>query len=366
MLYTPRDDDRKARVIIGEYPALSLKDARAAATEYRGKIVSGANPAADARRDKTSETFGALAKLWLERHAKVKKRSWREDERMLEHDLLPALKNKRASKVTKADVLAVVDGIMDRGSPYQANRVLMLTKTIFRWGVKRDIVAANPAELLDRPSDEQKRKRVLRTPEIKRFWHGLDKSPMTEELQIALKLALLTGQRINELGLARTSEFDFENHVWIVPGRREMPNDRKESGQKNKLDHHLPLTKEAEALLRRAIELSGRSEWLFPSPRPARGTHTGEPPPIGETAISRAYGRARKDLGLPDTRPHDLRRTWSTIAGDVGYDDFEIGLVLNHKTSRGSITGSIYNQSKYMNQKKRIMERVQKVILTSI
>jgi integrase len=202
---------------------------------------------------------------------------------------------------------------------------------------------------------------------------------MTDELQIALKLALLTGQRINELGLARKNEFDFGNHVWIVPGRREMPDGRKESGQKNKDDHHLPLTKEVEALLQKAMELSGWSEWLFPSPRPARGKHEGEPPPIGETAISRAYRRSRERLGLPkdagedtssplaDTRPHDLRRTWSTIAGDeLGYNDFDIGLVLNHKTSRGSVTGSVYNQARYMKQKMQIMTRVQKAILSVV
>jgi hypothetical protein len=95
------------------------------------------------------------------------------------------------------------------------------------------------------------------------------------------------------LGLARQNEFDFVNHIWIVPGRREMPNGRKESGQKNKDDHHLPLTREVSALLRRAIELGKGSECLFPSPRPARGKHEGEPPPIGETAISRAYRRSR-------------------------------------------------------------------------
>jgi integrase len=379
LLYTPRGGGGKARIVLGAYPAVSLKAARAAALQQRGQIISGEDPAADVRSEKASDTFKQLAERWLTRHAKVKKRSWREDERMLKHDVYPELGDKKAGKVATADITAIVDAIMDRGSPYQANRVQVLLNTIFEWGKRRRSVKENPAADLDKPAEELKRKRFLSKAELPMFWHGLSAAPVTEGLQIALKLALLTGQRINELGLARQSEFDFTTHIWVVPGRREMPNGRKESGQKNGDDHYLPLTKEVEALLRRAIELSEGSEWLFPSPRPARGRHEGEPPPIGETAISRAYRRSRGRLGLPedaakdvksllaDTRPHDLRRTWSTIAGDeLGYDDFEIGLVLNHKTSRGSVTGSVYNQARYMKQKRRIMERVEKVILASI
>jgi integrase len=366
LLYTSRDEGRKARLVLGEYPAVSLKDARSAALQHRGKIVGGADPAADMRRDKEAETFEELANLWLERHAKVKKRSWRNDQYMIKAEFLPKLGKLKANKVTKRHIIDVVDGIMDRGSPYQANRVLVLAKTIFKWGMKRDIVATNPAALLDKPSGEEKRKRVLSAAEFKLFWRGLNQAPMTEALQLCLKLALLTGQRINEIGLARKIEFDFTNHVWIVPGRRQMPNDRKESGQKNKVDHHLPLTAEIEALLQQAIELSGESEWLFPSGPTRMERRSNSQGPIGETAISRAYRRARQTLGLPDTRPHDLRRTWSTIAGDLGYEDFEIGLVLNHKTSRGPITGSIYNQSRYMDQKRRIIERVQECILAAM
>ncbi len=355
LVYTPKDSPKKARIVLGSYPTMPLVSAKAAATEYRGKIAAGADPAADARTSKVAETFEELANLWIERHAKVKKRTWRNDQYMLKADLVPALGGLKAAKVTAANISRIVDGIMDRGAPYQANRVLILAKTIFRWGEKRGIVDANPARDLDKPSDERKRKRVLKPEEIRRFWHGLADAPMTPALQIALKLALITGQRINELGLARRSEFDLESHMWIMPGRRDMPGARKTSGTKNKDDHHLPLTALAEELLNRAFELADGGEWLFPG---ARG-------PVGEQAISRAYRRAREGLGLPDTRPHDLRRTWATIAGDLGFNDFDVGLCLNHRTSRGGVTGD-YNQARYMREKRQVLEAVERHLLAII
>jgi hypothetical protein len=44
---------------------------------------------------------------------------------------------------------------------------------------------------------------------------------------------------------------------------------------------------------------------------------------------------------------HDFRRTFSTIAGGLGFDDFKIGVCLNHKTARGKVTG-IYNRFEYL------------------
>src|SRR5262249_16922470 len=124
--------------------------------------------------------------------------------------------------------------------------------------------------------------------------------------------------------------------------------------------------------------LAGNSQWLFPAGPRRIEKRRDAPAPIGEPAISRAYRRSRDYLGLPeeaaenaksplaDTRPHDLRKTWSTIAGDLGYQDFDIGLVLNHKTSRGGVTGNVYNQARYLKRKRQLTERVQKIILASV
>lgn len=45
------------------------------------------DPAVEKRTARTAETFGNFAEDYLERHAKAKKRSWKEDDRILKAEL---------------------------------------------------------------------------------------------------------------------------------------------------------------------------------------------------------------------------------------------------------------------------------------
>jgi integrase len=360
LLYTRRSDGKKCRLTLGEYPALSLAEACRLAGRHRNEARDGRDPAAERREAKQAMTFQDLAERWLERHAKVKKRSWPEDERMIRSNLLPALGLIKVDAVTKADVLRLVHAIMDRGASYQANRNLSLVRTIFNWGADHDLVQSNPALRIPMPAEEVERTRVLSHYEIPFFWSGIRSSPMTRPVQIALQLALGTGARINEILTARKAEFDLAESLWTIPGRRPLPWEKKpEGGTKNKLDHVLPLSGMAVELVSEAATLAQNSEWLFPSPR-GRGRL-----PVGEKAASRAWGRARDAMGLPDVHVHDLRRTFGTIAGSLGYKDFDVGVCLNHKTARGKITG-IYNRFEYLPEKRQLVADVEACLIAII
>lgn len=353
--YVRRSDGKRRRVQLGEYPATGLAEVCIRAGKLRNEIQAGADPARDRETERDAATFEALALNWLERHAKVKKRSWRQDERMIRHDLLPSIGGMRAGQVTRVDIVHLIDAIADRGSPYSANRVLTLANTIFRWGMKRGEIEVNPAAMIGKPGNEQRRKRALTEDEIKGFWLGLEAAKLSAQMRIILRLTLLLGVRINELALARKAEFDLDGGRWLIPGTREMPGGRKDSGAKNKREHPLPLGAEAIRLLHEAFRLSGDPEWLFPS-----STNKGQP--VGETAVSRAWGRVRDAMALGDVQARDLRRSFATVAGWCGFDDFNAGLVLNHTTARGTVT-SIYNRAEYIPEKTRVIEAVERRIL---
>ena len=69
-------------------------------------------------------------------------RSWREDERLLCHDVLPAIGDLRVDTVTRRDIVLLLDAIRDRGAVVLANRALAVTRRMFAFAVERGVRAA--------------------------------------------------------------------------------------------------------------------------------------------------------------------------------------------------------------------------------
>jgi integrase len=112
----------------------------------------------------------------LERHARTKKRSWKEDERMIEHDLIPFFGATRAREITRQDVNAILER-KAATAPVQANRLRSLMNKIFRWAIRKGEfgIENNPVYLTELPGGkESARDRVLAEAEIKQVGSALE------------------------------------------------------------------------------------------------------------------------------------------------------------------------------------------------
>jgi hypothetical protein len=67
------------RVTLGRYPTMTIEQARKRAAQVNTVIETGANPAAVKRALKEESTFADLFSDYLDRHAKPRKRTWKED-----------------------------------------------------------------------------------------------------------------------------------------------------------------------------------------------------------------------------------------------------------------------------------------------
>ena len=171
---------------LGRYPTVSLADARRRARQVLGEVASDGDPA-QARQDaRHAPTLEALAALYLEKHARVRKRSWRQDRRMIENELLPKWRGLRAGEIRRRDVRELVEAIAERPAPISANRVRALISKIFNFGVSREVVEFNPCAQLEQPGRERRRDRVLTDAEIRLFWTALDQEPA--EIAAAFRL----------------------------------------------------------------------------------------------------------------------------------------------------------------------------------
>jgi integrase len=322
---------------IGTYPAISLADARDRARELLVDAARGNDPAQARKKHRTGDTVADLAQLYLERHAKVKKRSWREDERKLEKDLLPPWGSWKAADVKRADVLAMLDEIVDRGAPITANRTLALVSKIYNFGMARGIVEANPAALVPPPGKEESRQRVLSEEEICVLWEAFDtESPLTAA---TFKLRLLTAQRGIEVLSMRWEDLDGD--WWEIPAEV----------AKNGLAHRVPLSPQASEVLDSIRPLSDGG-WVFPSP--TGNDHM--------RYIHKAVERLRERTGI-SWSPHDLRRTAATHMTRKGTQRLIVAKILNHVDE--GVT-AVYDRNAYEAEKRQALSawgnRVEQIV----
>jgi integrase len=283
-------------------------------------------------------TFERVVREYLERYAKPRKRSWREDERILARDVLPRWRHRRARDVTPRDVRRLLDAVLARGAPIQANRTLAVVRRVFSWAAAPDRAlvppAHNPCRGLERPARERPRERVLDAGELRAVWRALEQ----EDVVVAalFRLYLLTAQRDGELRTLAWADVDLAAGWWTIPGAR----------SKNAHAHRVPLSSTAVAVLRELLERRREgSPWVFPTPRTSASGHRGR--------VYKAVHRLRRRSGVTDFTPHDLRRTAASHMTSIGVPRLVVSKLLNH-TERG--VTAVYDRYGYDREKREAVE----------
>ena len=335
-----RHGNRKRRMKLGPYPALSLADARELAIAALRDAALGKDPAAAKKAERMAGTFKELASEYMEQYAKKEKRSWKKDQSMLDHDILPAIGTLKAKDVTRLDIIRLLDSTKNRGAPVMANRVHEVVRRVYSWGMARDDnMLVNPAVGIERHK-EQAREVVLKDDEIKNLWETLDNEAAIVE--VPFKLQLLTAQRGGEIKHMRRSDIGVEQDGlwWTIPGEF----------SKNGKTHRVPLPDQAAAVLLKLAGVETVDEFL-----------SSEMAPDWVFASQLTYGPLaniwkpvtglRKNTGIEFT-PHDLRRTAASKMTGMGISRLTVGKILNH--SDPSVT-SIYDRHSYDAEKRQAL-----------
>lgn len=338
-VYLFRHEGRPRRMTLGTYPALSLHDAHVKHAEAEALVKKGQDPGAllveTRRAERHAETVAELIDEYLDKYARPNKRSAAADERALRKDVEPAWGRRKAKSIGRRDIITLLDGIVGRGSPVMANRLLEILRKMFAFAVQRGILEATPCVLIDPPAKETPRDRVLTPAEIKTVWTSLGEAKMSEAARLALKFLLATGQRREEVLGAAWVEFDVNECVWEIPASR----------TKTGRAHRVPISSLAQNLFAEIKAVAGESQWLFPSPRGGK--------PMAGAALSHAVRNNLDRLGTAKFTPHDMRRTVASGLAELGFDRLIISKVLGH--ADGSITG-LYDRFGYGPQKRHALE----------
>ena len=126
--------------------------------------------------------------------------------RIMEREVLPYIGDGDLASIRKRDIIEIIDRVADRGATVRANRVLAWMRRFLNWCAARDLIDANPAQFVEKPSRETRRERVLDDGEIDLIWRALDASP--QPFRDGLRLLILTAAMRDEIFGARWSELD--------------------------------------------------------------------------------------------------------------------------------------------------------------
>jgi integrase len=217
------------------------------------------------------------------------------------------------------------------GGPVIANRTLAAVRAMFNWALRRGIVAATPAAMVEAPGEETARARVLDDGEIVAIWAAAN--TLGYPFGPFFQLTLVLGQRREEIARMRWDQLDITTATWTLPNSK--------SGRA----HAVPLARIAIDILTSLPRKASR--YVF--------TTSGDTPISGFSKAKHRLDQAIARAGhtMEPWRIHDMRRSCATTMGRLGVSRFIIGKVLNHADH--SVTG-IYDRFAYLQEKRHALE----------
>ena len=326
---------------LGAADAIGLSDARMLAAKAMLAVAEGKDPAADKKAERGAGTFADLAVKYLEQHAKKHNRSWPQADALVRRFAIPRWGKLQASAVTRGDIKQMMARIE---APVVANQTLAAVSAIFSWGVKEEIVAANPCKLVER-NPTKSRERVLADSELPKFWKAF--GDLDPARGAALRAILLLGQRPGEIAHMRREH--IKDGWWGMPGE---PVPDVWPGTKNGESHRVWIPQPAQAVLAELRDDDAPTGFVFSSPRggPVRG-------------LDDAMRAICRQLDVERATPHDLRRSHGSTITALGFGRDAMNRIQNHK--EGGIA-DVYDRHHYEAETKHIMEMVAAKIMALV
>ena len=303
------------------FEAMTVDQARKIAISYLGKVAVNEDPQGEPDRRRSARTLADLCIAYIENHAKIKRRRWKNDASCLRRRILPKLGTHLITSIVSADIEFIHSEIGAR-HPYAANHILEVVRSMFNWGKVAGLVPPNypnPTRGI-KWFPERKRRRYITTVEMPEFIRALEGED-NEYARHGLWLLLLLGLRSIELLKAKWTDIDWDIGTLFV------------GLTKNGEPLLAPLSDAAIARLKMIPRIANNPYIICGHKRGRSLTGLGEP-------LRRVLARA----GLQNIRVHDIRRTVGSWLAQSGVSLHLIGDVLNHRDLRTTL-GYAYFQT---------------------
>jgi integrase len=341
-----RFEGKQKLLSFGAYPETSLAAAREQREEARKLIVNGVDPGEVkrvqkiARREREANTFEAVAGRWFEKWKAGVSASTSEDqwERLAKH-IMPALGQTPVADIDAPRVLAALRPLEDRGTGDTLRKCKTVISQIMDFAIQHGQAKHNPVPSLKgafKATPVKHMAAIIDPVRLGQLLRDIEHYPGSPSVCAALKLLPLVFVRPGELRAARWADIDLDKAEW------------KYIASKTRTEHHVPLSRQAVAILEALYPMTGHDKtgWVFPGQRPGRS--------LSNAALNAALRTMGYDTQAEMTG-HGFRATARTLLSEtLGFDP----LVIEHQLAHAvpDTLGRAYNRTKYLPQRKAMMQ----------
>lgn len=296
-------------MVLGQYSAVGLSDARKRRDEAKTQLANGIDPAQQKKLDKLTRavsaatTFRAVAEEYLERQRREgRSETTITKNRYLLERAFPAMGDRPVAEIREPEVVAVLKHLERRGTLETAKRVRATIGAVIRLAMATGRAERDPTVVLKGAIVAPKvkhRAAILDPAELGAFLRAVDKFDGQPTTVAALRLLPMVFTRPGELRLAEWQEFDLGNALWVIPAKR----------TKMRREHGVPLATQAVAILKDLHTITGKGRLVFP------GLRTVERP-ISENTLNASL--RRMGYSNDTVTAHGFRATASTLLNQSG------------------------------------------------
>lgn len=333
---------KRANIGFGQYPALSLAEARKLRFNARELLAQEIDPKtyreerAQEAKNTIENTFSKYAEKWREiKKAELKEPTIRRAYQTLSKHALPVLKDIPISQVKPKQVLSIMNPIISEGKHETVKRLCAFINQIMRLAVADGSLEFNPLSDLSKlfPTVNREHFKTLKPEQLPYLLKVMAHANISRITRCMFELQLHTAVRPVEAATARWEEFDLKEKLWFIPAEK----------MKKNREHIIPLSPQVLDMLELLHPISGKKEYLFPGVK-NRLSH----------ANRETVNTAMKRNGLKgQIVSHGLRALFSTTCHEQGLDSELIETALAHLDKNESRRA--YNRSEYLKRRRVLM-----------
>lgn len=322
----------RRELTLGNYPDLSLAEARKQAREVRVKVDRGGDPAAEKKIDKSGARGTRLVREVAEDYRTKKLttatysestiyyRNWDIDQ-----VIIPKLGSFDVRQVKPSQIVHTLEAANRTWTV--TKRMLTSFKKIFGHACGLRLIETNPCAGIELTAFKGERpparKRIMLTAtELTALLKNADEA-LGSQNALAFRILLATCTRGVELVKARWEHVDLDAGKWWVP----------DESVKTRSGFLVPLCKPVISWFTKLRELACGSDWVLPARRADRIERHGGDIHVGSTTLWAAINRAfeREQLDVRRFTPHDTRSTAKGHLRNLGISSEVSEVALNHK-----------------------------------